>query len=294
MRDFAKSQTGTTRAFDLRRWLYGQVWVTVFMNNRQFFAGRWGTPALTALILGFAVLQVRAEETFALLQIGAQTFQNVTVTTKAKTYIFLMHSTGMTTVKVADLPKDLRLKLGYAEQENTKTAKGKSGAWAKQTLAKLEVPEMTNVKAKLMKTWSQGNLPASIPMLDTRYLLVALGIILGLYFFSCYCGMLICRKAGLNPGFWIWVPVLQVFPMLAAAGMSAWWFLGLMVPGLNLVGGILWSFKIARVRRKSPLTAILLLLPVISFLAFVYLAFSDTAKGEDDDRRVEIMTLETA
>lgn len=256
--------------------------------------GRLITPAVAALFLAFAGLRVQGEETFSVLQIGTQTYQNVTVTTKAKNYVFLMHSAGMTTVKVAELPKELRLKLGYPEEDTPKLAKSSGRAWAKQTLAKLDVPQIKGVKEQFTRSWSAGNFTSNLPVLATQYVFAALAVVLGLYLFSCYCAMLICRKTGIDPGIWVWFPVLQTFPMLAAAGMSPWWFVGLMVPGLNLVGGVLWAFKIACARSKGPLTAVMLLLPVFNFLAFVYLAFSDSAKARDDDRRVEIMTLETA
>ena len=54
-----------------------------------------------------------AEDKFDVLQIGTQTYSNVTVTTKAKSYIFLIHAAGMTSIKVSQLPPDLQEKLGY-------------------------------------------------------------------------------------------------------------------------------------------------------------------------------------
>src|SRR5258708_17464029 len=53
------------------------------------------------------------EETFDVLQIGTRTYKNVTVTTKAKNYVFILHSTGMANVNVTDLTPALREKLGY-------------------------------------------------------------------------------------------------------------------------------------------------------------------------------------
>ena len=92
--------------------------------------------------------------------------------------------------------------------------------------------------------------------------------------------MLICRKTGNPPGVLVWVPVLQLFPMLRAAGMSGWWFLAYFVPLLNLVPPILWSLKIAKARGKSVWVGVLLLLPVTNLFAFLYLAFSDGASAK--------------
>jgi hypothetical protein len=93
--------------------------------------------------------------------------------------------------------------------------------------------------------------------------------------------MLICKKTGNEPGFMVWLPVLQVFPMLKAAGMSYWWFVALLLPLLNLVASIVWCFKITQTRGKHWVVAILLLLPVLSFIAFLYLAFSKGVEQND-------------
>jgi len=47
-------------------------------------------------------------------KLGHHTYRNVTVTTKSKNYIFIMHSTGMENIKLAEVPPDIRTKLGYS------------------------------------------------------------------------------------------------------------------------------------------------------------------------------------
>jgi uncharacterized membrane protein YhaH (DUF805 family) len=107
--------------------------------------------------------------------------------------------------------------------------------------------------------------------------------------------MLICQKTGNPPGVLVWLPVLQLFPLLRAAGMSGWWFLAYFVPVLNMVAGILWCFTIAKARGKSAWVGLFLLLPVTNLFAFLYLAFSNGATAkEDEEPETRIMTLETA
>jgi hypothetical protein len=107
--------------------------------------------------------------------------------------------------------------------------------------------------------------------------------------------MLICQKTGQEPGVLVWLPVFNVFPLLRAAGMSPWWFLASFVPVLNLVAYILWCVNIAKARAKTLWTAIFLLLPLTNLLAFLYLAFSGSGgRKKNENRRIEIMTLETA
>jgi uncharacterized membrane protein YhaH (DUF805 family) len=92
--------------------------------------------------------------------------------------------------------------------------------------------------------------------------------------------MLICKKIGQEPGVLVWIPILQVFPMLRAAGMSAWWFVALLLPVLSFVATILWCVKICRARGKSSWLGLLLLLPVTNLFTFLYLAFAD---GSDEN-----------
>jgi hypothetical protein len=139
--------------------------------------------------------------------------------------------------------------------------------------------------------------PTGLPTLgsiDKTRLAIVSGIALLLYFGFCYCCMLICKKTDKPPGALVWLPILQQFPLLRAAGMSYWWFLGYFVPVLNLVVPIVWCFKIAKACRKSAWVGLLLLLPVTNFFAFLYLAFSDGAPKKEEPRRVEVMSLDLA
>jgi len=106
--------------------------------------------------------------------------------------------------------------------------------------------------------------------------------------------MLICQKTGKEPGPLVWVPLLQSFPLLRAASMSRWWFLPSLIPGLNVIVSVLWCVKIVEARHKTVPLLVLLLLPITSPFAFLYLAFSEAAPEKKSEPRVEIMTLETA
>jgi hypothetical protein len=88
--------------------------------------------------------------------------------------------------------------------------------------------------------------------------------------------------------------LLQLFPLLKAAVMSPWWFLAFLVPGVNLVAQVVWCVKITRARGKAFLIALLLMFPLTSPFAALYLAFSDGKRPRKEPRRVAIMTLETA
>jgi hypothetical protein len=266
--------------------------ITFDLCRRAFIAGILFALAALLLRLGAAAAEEQHLDT---LQIGTVTYSNVTVTTKTKDYIFILHSTGMKNLKVAQLTPEEReaLDMGPAKPKPSTNA---ATVWARQTLGKVEVP----LPLKAMETQIQqqfgmnGKSPAEQlrALFNLKVIGIICGILLLLHLSFSYCCMLICKKAGSEPGFLVWLPILQAFPMLRAATMSGWWFLANFIPVLNIVGQILWIFKIVQARGKSAWVAVMMLLPVTNFFAFLYLAFSNGVKKEE--RKIEIMTLEAA
>jgi hypothetical protein len=237
------------------------------------------------------------EERFDLLQTKTAVYTNATVTTKAKSYVFILHAGGMTSLKVADLPPDIQEQLGYAVAKSAKNSTNTAAAWAKREIAKIEMPQVRALGQQLEQKWQRRAPVALSPqaLIGSELVWAVLGGMLLLYLFYCYCCMLICRKTGNPPGIMVWLPVLQTFPLLRAAGMSGWWFLAYLVPLLNLVPTILWPLKIAKARGKSVWIGILLLLPITNLFAFLYLAFSNgNAAEEDEGPEPKIMSLQAA
>lgn len=217
------------------------------------------------------------DPTFAVLKTRTGTYTNVTVTTRAQTYIYIVHSGGMTSVKVADLPAEVRQELAYDPPEAPKPQKTND-------LTTVAARELNGVGQNLKPFENQlkQRWPLNRPALrvNKEVLCTLLGIALLMHLGFSYCCRLICLKAKSPDSFLVWLPVLQVFPMLRAAGMSGWWFLALFVPLLNIVGAVLWSLKIVNARGKHVIWAILLILPGLSLLAFLYLAFSSDGSSE--------------
>jgi uncharacterized protein DUF5684 len=253
-----------------------------------------------SVLTGLMALGSRAsaatEQTFDMLQVGTHSYQHVTVTTKAKHYIFILHSGGMANIRVSDLSEDILKTLGYTLPPS-KPQTSPTAAWAKQAVATIDTPQIKQMHEKLSQAWQQAATSGNsyLPPVTSGLIAVAVAATVAAYLFLCYCCMLICLKTGHSPGMLVWVPLLQVIPMLRAAKMSRWWFVGLFIPVVNLVGHVLWCVKIVRARRKTTPLLILLLLPVTSLFAFIFLAFSEAApKKKKQEPRVEIMTLETA
>ena len=256
------------------------------------------------LWLGLAALLMRplgaagaTEEVFEVLKTKTVTYTNVTVTTKARNYIFILHAAGMASIKLGELSPELQKKLGYASETSLKGPTNAAAVWVNKGLAKMDTPRVRDLRKQLGQRWQGQSLAGlSVRGLAGRTLLFAvLGTMLLLYLFYCYCCMLICQKSNQPPGVLVWLPILQFFPLLRAAGMSGWWFVAYLVPGINLVAQILWSLKIAKARGKSVWVGALLLLPVINLVSFLYLAFSSAGTGGgDEDGEPRVMSLQSA
>jgi hypothetical protein len=252
---------------------------------------------LRVLLFAFCgpTVTTAVEQTFATFQVGSHVYTNVTVTTKARNYIFILHSTGMENIKVADLSDDVRTQLGYVPE----VPKGqKASNWAKGKMAEMHIGEVKAAELNVQKKWREQSAVAleKVRALDRKLCGAIMGGLLLMYLFYSYCCMLICQKTGQESGMLVWFPVLQLFPLLEAAGMSPICILGYILPGANIITHLYWCFKIAKARGKSAWAGFWLALPPTSLLAFLYLAFSEGVAPtvEKEDRRAsQIMTLET-
>jgi len=239
-------------------------------------AGRFIWLALAASVWpGSAIAK---EETFDVLQIGTHTYTNVTVTTKAKTYVFIMHSTGMANLKLSEIPPEVLQQLGYgAAAEKPKSKTEVASQWAKDKLGSANIDKVNAAELKAREAWIQrsGDVARAVVALDRKLCGAIVAVLILFYVFCCRCCAEICKKAGKPAGVLAWLPGFQLIPLLKAAGMSPWWFLGYLVPPVAFVLHIVWSFKIAKARGKTGVTGFFLMLPLTSLFAFIYLAFSD-------------------
>jgi uncharacterized membrane-anchored protein len=117
---------------------------------------------------------------------------------------------------------------------------------------------------------------SSGPLLPMLLLIpVAIVIGLGLYIFYSYCLKIICEKTGKKPGVLIWIPIVQLVPLLEVAGLPVWFIIGFFIPLLNLVLAVVMFAKISIARGKSGWLVILLFIPIANLIFIPYLAFSD-------------------
>jgi hypothetical protein len=266
------------------------------MSFHTKYTGIVGRLLWVMLLLGLTwTSPVNAQETFPVLDIGTRTFTNVTVTSKGKTYVFITHSTGMTTLKLSEIPPDIRVLLGYPPPVKPRSKSEIASDWARDKLGAANIAKVNSAELFAREAWTErsSQVASAVYAMDRKLLGAIAAVLILFYVFYCRCCAEICRKVGKPAGILAWLPGFQVFPLLRAADMSGWWFLGYLIPPIAIVLHIVWSFKLASARGKGGITGFFLALPVTTLFAFVYLAFSGAAE-KPDRRGSTIMTLETA
>jgi hypothetical protein len=244
------------------------------VTHRDRQIGRWKfccRGAILGLVLLLGTSLPGAEQTLPVLNVGSQTYSNVTVTTKTSRYIMIMHAHGLASIKLKDLSPDTLQELGYKVEPPAPKPQ------------RTFVPQNIEIdpRIKEMEEKTVEEVKGRFQRLDPKMLWGVFAGMFLVYLFFCHCSKLICKKAGHEPGALVWIPIVQTFPMLRAAGMSAWWFLLWLVPVANVGVSILWCVKICQARGKSSWLAVPLALPITSLFTFLYLAFADGTPGED-------------
>ena len=243
--------------------------------TRKYSAIRW-LGGLWALAVGLAFTPDSGDVKFDTITAEGETYSNVVVFSKSATHVSISHSRGMANIKAKSLDTATQRKLGFlaAEEPATITKLPPLGSIA-------DDPRLRELRERYQKNFDEF-----LQQLDPMMGYKILGLLGILYLFYCYCCWQICRKTSNRAGLFVWLPGFQMIPLLRAAGMSPWLFLLLFIPVVNLIIWIVWCFRICRVRQKSALVGILMLLPVTNVLAFVYLALSGYGPEADDPYEV--------
>jgi hypothetical protein len=247
---------------------------------------RW-LGGLCALAFGLGFSADNGDIRLEKITADGETYSNVVVFSKSATHISVSHSRGMANIKASSLDTVTQRKLGFlaAEEPAAITRLPALGGIAND-------PRFLELQQRYQRNYEEF-----VHQLEPMMGYKILSLLVIIYLFLCYCCWQICRKTSNRAGLLVWLPGFQMIPLLRAAGMSPWLFLLLFLPSLNLGAWIVWSspimigatiislvvnlivwiiwcFRICRVRQKSALLGVMMLLPVTNFLAFVYLALS--------------------
>ena len=281
------------------------------LNIRSVF---W---ALGCLILGACTLF--AEQKLDELETEGETYYKVTVTSKTPTHVFISHSKGFANIKVESLSDEVKAQLGYKVAKVEDKSQAQLGGLEQIPLD----PETAAARDKLFE-----DLKTQFSGLERNVLYGAGGALFVLYLFGCLCCKLICEKAGFKAGLMAWIPGFQMLALFKAARMGTYWFLLFISPlatplavkpiienfgpeflvllfsipsALSMIASVIWCFKICIARGITAAAGILLLLPGLNLLTFLYLAFSAgnanlpvTMSKEDAKRWTKVKAQDTS
>lgn len=244
-------------------------------NNRFTKPIRILRHVITSLWVICAATSPGADGQILFLKSGTVTYSNVTVYSQTEQDLYISHAHGLGNIKINSLDDDSLRALGLKDAE-PESASGTIMANARgvsEKMGKLKI-SLAAGDWKSLQEWFGKLKETSQAKLTPKILGIVIAVGALFYLLGCCCLKLICLNAGAPPGVMIWVPVLQIFPLLRAAKMSGWCFLFFLVPLVNVIMHIWWSFRIAKACGKGTLVAIALILPGINLFAFLYLACS--------------------
>ena len=244
----------------------------------------WLAIGLTLLS---TLLPLHAEVKFDKLEAGLDTYYDVTVTTKTANDIYIEHSKGFANIKVVDLTPEVQERLGFVVK------KPKTSPSVALSLENLPVdPKYAEAKDQMVT-----EMQSKFETMGKNILVASIAVAVLFYLFICLCFHKICVKAATQPGLLVWLPILQMFPLLRAARMSPAWFLAWILPAftplmimylmptmglrvlyligcialLNLAGTNIWCIRICKARNVSVVFGILLLVPFYIGIPMRYL-----------------------
>jgi thiol-disulfide isomerase/thioredoxin len=145
-------------------------------------------------------------------------------------------------------------------------------------------PQPAKTVTPATSTTSNPTLARSLSMSEMKQLSTILAgalmtylfVLLGLYIFVCYCLKRICAKAERPSVLLVWIPGLQIIPMLRAADISYWSLLLLFIPIVNVIY-FFWIYaRLCQAVGKSPWLVVLVIIPGGILILLPYLAFSST------------------
>jgi len=84
------------------------------------------------------------------------------------------------------------------------------------------------------------------------------------------------EKAGVKKTWVAFIPVLQAIVFLHVIDKSGWSIFLILVPGLNVVLGIIWSVKLYAAFSVKPVLIVLsIIIPIVGLVMMLVVAFSD-------------------
>lgn len=104
---------------------------------------------------------------------------------------------------------------------------------------------------------------------------VLIMLFLVLYGYLSFSVQIIARRTDTPNDWFAWIPIANMFLLLAIAKKPLWWFFLMLIPFVGIVIIVLIWMAVAEARSKPSWWGLLTLLPPLSLIVPGYLAFSE-------------------
>jgi hypothetical protein len=197
-------------------------------------------------------------------------------------------STGTTTVKplvpaTAGLPSSagtLTMSPASPVSQLTATQGGHdalaTGATVSQLTTTVPQPAMQEQpRAALPVPQEREQAPAvGIMAFIMAFFMMFLVLIAGIYIYFSLCLFLIAKKLNVSAPWTAWIPIINIWTLLQAAGKPCWWVLLLFIPFVSIIViAYVWMCIVENLGRNKWL-GLLLLVPIVNLVYMGVLAFS--------------------
>ena len=99
---------------------------------------------------------------------------------------------------------------------------------------------------------------------------------IALYVYFCLCLYLIAKKLNVSAPWIAFIPIIQIWTIVASAGKPWWWIILLLVPIVNIIIAIYIWLCITENLGRNKWLGLLMLVPIVNLVFLGMLAFSKT------------------
>jgi hypothetical protein len=129
--------------------------------------------------------------------------------------------------------------------------------------------------------------PAGIAAFVMAFFMVFLLLFVGMYVYFSLCLYLIAKKLNVSAPWTAWVPIVNIWTILQAAGKPCWWVLLFFIPFVGFIVIIyVWMCIVENLGRNKWM-GLLILIPIVSLVYIGVLAFSKQERLEDPHEQVD-------
>ena len=128
---------------------------------------------------------------------------------------------------------------------------------------------------------------AGIMAFVMAFFMVFLLLIAGIYVYFSLCLYLIAKKLNVQAPWTAWIPIVNIWTLLQAAGKPCWWVLLFFIPFVSIfVVAYVWMCIVENLGRNKWL-GILMLIPIVNLVYIGVLAFSKEEQHDDPHGQAE-------